>query len=42
MKVVRHDQSTQNKEFVKFLQCIKETFAVAFVFYCDAKYSDTL
>ena len=42
MKVVRHDQSTQNKKFVKLLQCIKEMFAAAFVFYCDAKHSDTL
>ena len=42
MKVARHVQSTQKRNFVKFLQYIRKSMATAFVFYCDAKHSDTL
>ena len=42
MKVAKHVQSTQNRTFVKFLRYVKEKFATAFVFYCDAKHSDIL
>ena len=42
MKVARHVQSTQKRNFVKFLQYIRKSLATAFVFYCDAKHSDTL
>ena len=43
MEVARHVQSTQNSKLVKFLQYIrKKSIAIAFVFYCDRKHSDTL
>ena len=35
-------QSTQNRKFVKFLQYNKEKLPTAFVFYWDAKHSDSL
>ena len=40
MEVARHIQSTQNRKLVIFLQYEKSTTST-FVFYCDAKYSDT-
>ena len=42
MKVARHVQSTQKRKSVKFLQYIKKSIPTAFMFYCDAKDSDTL
>ena len=43
MEVARHVQSIQTRKLVNFFQCIKrKSIATAFVFYCDAKHSDTL
>ena len=43
MEVARHVQSTQIRKLVIFLQYIIENnVTTAFVFYCDAKYSDIL
>ena len=41
MKIARHVQSTQKRNFVKFLQYIRKNMAIDFVFYCHAKRSDT-
>ena len=38
----RHVQSTQKMESVKFLQYTSKSIATAFVFYFNAKHSDTL
>ena len=35
-------QITQNRKFIKFFQYIRKPITSAFVFYCDAKHSDTL
>ena len=35
-------QSAQNRKLVIFLQYIKKSVATAFVFYCDANYSNIL
>ena len=37
-----HVQSTQKRKIVKFLEYIKKKYQTVFVFYCDAKDSDTL
>ena len=42
MKEARHVQRTQKWKFVKSLQYIKKKYCHCFVFYCDAKHSDTL
>ena len=39
-KVARHVQSTGKGKFLYL--AIRKSIATAFVFYCDAKYSDTL
>ena len=41
MEVNRHNQGSQNRKFVIFLQYLKKKFC-NFVFYCDAKNSDIL
>ena len=42
MKVVRHVQSNQKKKLLNFCNILRKSIATAFVFYCDAKHSDTL
>ena len=42
MKVDRHVQSTQKRKLVNLLQYIRQSIATVFVFYCEAKHSDTL
>ena len=42
VEVARHIQSIQNRNLVMFLQYLKKKLTTAFVFYCDAKYSDFL
>ena len=42
MKVARHVQSTKIGSLLNFSNIFRKSIATAFVFYCDAKYSDTL
>ena len=42
MKVVRHVQSTKKESLLNFSNILRKSIATAFVFYCDAKHSDTL
>ena len=42
MKVARHVQSTEKGSLLNFSNILRKNIATAFVFYCDAKYSDTL
>ena len=42
MKVARHVQSTQKGSLLNFSNILRKSIATAFVFYCDAKHSDTL
>ena len=42
MKVARHVQSTEKGSLLNFSNILKKSIATAFVFYCDAKHSDTL
>ena len=42
MKVARHVQSTQKREFVKFSNILRKSIATASALYFDAKHSDTL
>ena len=42
MEVAIHFQNSQNRKLVIFLQYIKKTCCNYFVFYCDAKHSDSL
>ena len=42
MKVVRHVQSTEKGNLLNFSNILRKRIATAFVFYCDAKHSDTL
>ena len=42
MKVVRHVQSNQKRKLLNFCNILRKSIATAFVFYCDAKHSDTL
>ena len=42
MKVARHVQSTKKGSLLNFSNILRKSIATAFVFYCDAKHSDTL
>ena len=42
MKVARHVQSTEKGSLLNFSNILRKSIATAFVFYCDAKHSDTL
>ena len=42
MKVARHVQSTKKGSLLNFSNILRKRIATAFVFYCDAKHSDTL
>ena len=42
MKVARHVQSTEKGGLLNFSNILRKSIATAFVFYCDAKHSDTL
>ena len=42
MKVVRHVQSTEKGSLLNFSNILKKLLQLFFVFYCDAKHSDTL
>ena len=42
MKVARHIQSTKKGSLLNFRSILRKSVATAFVFYCDAKHSDTL
>ena len=42
MKVARHVQSNQKRKLLNFWNLLRKSIATAFVFYCDAKHSDTL
>ena len=42
MKVARHVQSTEKGSLLNFSNILRKNIATAFVFYCDAKYPDTL
>ena len=42
MKVARHVQSTKKGSLLNFSNILRKSIATAFVFYCDAKDSDTL
>ena len=42
MKVARHIQSTKKGSLLNFSNILRKRVATAFVFYCDAKHSDTL
>ena len=42
IKVARHVQSTKKGSLLSFSKMLRKNIATAFVFYCDAKYSDTL
>ena len=42
MKVARHVQSNQKRKLLNFCDILRKSIATPFVFYCDAKYSDTL
>ena len=42
MKVARHVQSTKIGSLLNFSNIFRKSIATAFVFYCDAKHSDTL
>ena len=42
MKVARHVQSNQKRKLVNFCNILRKNIATAFMFYCDAKHSDTL
>ena len=42
MKIARHVQSTKKGSMLSFSNILRKSIAIAFVFYCDAKHSDTL
>ena len=42
MKVARHVKSTEKGGLLNFSNILRKSIATAFVFYCDAKHSDTL
>ena len=42
MKVVRHVHSTEKESLLNFSNILRKGIATVFVFYCDAKLSDTL
>ena len=42
MKVTRHVQSTEKWSLLNFSNILRKSIATAFLFYCDAKHSDTL
>ena len=42
MKVTRHIQSSEKGSLLNFSNILRKGIATAFVFYCDAKLSDTL
>ena len=42
MKVARLVQSTKKGSLLNFSNILRKSIATAFVFYCDAKHSDTL
>ena len=42
MKVARHVQSTKKGRLLNFSNILRTSIATAFMFYCDAKHSDTL
>ena len=42
MKVARHVQSTQKGSLLNFGNILEKSIVNVFVFYCDAKHSDTL
>ena len=42
MKVARHVQFTKKGSLLNFRNILRKSIATAFVFYCDAKHSDTL
>ena len=42
MKVARHVQSTKKGRLLNFSSILRKNIATAFMFYCDAKHSDTL
>ena len=41
-KVARHVQRTGKGSLLYFSNILRKSIATAFVFYCDARYSDTL
>ena len=42
MKVARHFQKLKKGSLLNFCNILSKSIATAFVFYCDAKHSDTL
>ena len=42
MKIARHVQSNQKRKLLNFCNILRKIIATPSVFYCDAKYSDTL
>ena len=42
MKVARYVQSSEKGNLLNFSNILRKIIATAFVFYCDAKHSDTL
>ena len=42
MNVASHVQSTRKESLLNFSNILRKSIATAFVFYCDAKHSDTL
>ena len=42
MKVARRVQSTEKGSLLNFSNILRKVIETAFVFYCDAKHSDTL
>ena len=42
IRVARHVQSTEKRNLLNFSNILRKCIATAFVFYCDAKHSDTL
>ena len=42
MKVARHVQSAEKRNLLHFSNILRKNIATAFVFYYDAKHSDTL
>ena len=41
-KVARHVQTTEKGSLLNFTNILRKSIATAYVFYCDAKHSDTL